>query len=116
MNVARLMLLCICRDVSEFELSFQFACPKFLSPVPPNYDNPTVAYHKLPFVQQQKVFMEEVMEQQLIPTIRSYLKLYTTLPISKLATLMDLVRVEISKYFPYVTFFLPSIRFRMKTA
>ena len=82
---------CNFRDMTEFETSFQYSCPKFLSPVPPNYDMPNVAYHKLPFVQQQKVFMEEVMEQQLIPTIRSYLKLYTTLPITKLATLMDTV-------------------------
>lgn len=39
---------CDSSDVTEFESSFQFACPKFLSPVPPNYDAvlaPT--YHKV---------------------------------------------------------------------
>lgn len=33
--------------------------------------------------------MDEVRQQQQLPTIRSYLKLYTTLPIEKLATFMD---------------------------
>ncbi len=30
--------MCIDRDFSEFENNFAYACPKFLSPVPPNYD------------------------------------------------------------------------------
>ena len=77
--------------MNEFEQSFSFACPKFLSPVPPNYDNPNTGYHKEAFSQQQQVFMEEVLQQRLIPIIRSYLKLYTTLPISKLAAFMDRV-------------------------
>ena len=35
-------------DPQEFETSFQFACPKFLSPVPPNYDAPlSQDYHKV---------------------------------------------------------------------
>lgn len=33
--------------------------------------------------------MDEVRQQQELPTIRSYLKLYTTLPLMKLATFMD---------------------------
>ena len=75
-------------DMTEFESCFSFACPKFLSPVPPNYE-PSEAMpanvHKEPFMLQLKVFMGEVDQQHLIPTIRSYLRLYTTLPISKLS-------------------------------
>ena len=41
---------------------------------------------------QLKVFMDEVQQHNLLGTIRSYLKLYTTLPLSKLATFMDMVR------------------------
>ncbi|KAF4532461.1 hypothetical protein B566_EDAN003036 [Ephemera danica] len=37
---------------------------------------------------QTNVFMDEVRQQKMLPTIRSYLKLYTTLPVSKLATFM----------------------------
>ncbi|XP_067671380.1 eukaryotic translation initiation factor 3 subunit L-like isoform X1 [Haliotis asinina] len=77
-------------DMAEFEQSFSFACPKFLSPVPPNYDGGGSNYHKEPFQLQLTVFQEEVRQQILVPTIRSYLKLYTTLPISKLAVFMDM--------------------------
>ena len=34
-------------DVQEFETSFQFACPKFLSPVPPNYETLPPNFHKV---------------------------------------------------------------------
>lgn len=37
---------------------------------------------------QTQVFMDEVKQQLELPTIRSYLKLYTTLPLSKLASFM----------------------------
>nr|KAG5713471.1 hypothetical protein BaRGS_025019 [Batillaria attramentaria] len=76
-------------DLQEFEQCFSFACPKFLSPVPPNYDAMAENFHKEPFRLQLRVFLEEVQQQIQIPTIRSYLKLYTTLPISKLAIFMD---------------------------
>ncbi|XP_041363691.1 eukaryotic translation initiation factor 3 subunit L-like [Gigantopelta aegis] len=82
-------------DSVEFETSFSFACPKFLSPVAPNYDTVGAGFHKEPFQLQLKVFLEEVTQQILIPTIRSYLKLYTTLPIAKLATFMDMSEEEL---------------------
>jgi len=85
-------------DAQEFESSFSFACPKFLSPVPPNYDAVAQNNHKEPFLQQCKVFMDEVAQQSLVPTIRSYLKLYTTLPLSKLATFMDINEEELKTH------------------
>ena len=60
------------RDTKEFESSFQFACPKFLSPVPPNYDAPQTNYHKEPFLLQSKVFLDEVNQQRLLATIRRW--------------------------------------------
>lgn len=85
-------------DLAEFEQNFSFACPKFLSPVPPNYDCTQLNFHKEPFMLQCKVFIEEVAQQILIPTIRSYLKLYTTLPISKLAIFMDMTEDELKTH------------------
>lgn len=80
-------------DLAEFEACFSYACPKFLSPVPPNF-NPKVApapnSHKEPFVAQLKVFMDEIKQQIMLPTIRSYLKLYTTMPITKLAAFLEM--------------------------
>ncbi|XP_002736781.1 eukaryotic translation initiation factor 3 subunit L [Saccoglossus kowalevskii] len=77
-------------DRQVFEDCFSFACPKFISPVAPNYDAPRNNLQKQPFTLQLKVFMEEVNQQIMIPTIRSFLKLYTTMPISKLATFLEL--------------------------
>jgi len=85
-------------DQNEFETCFSFACPKFLSPVPPNYDTAAPNIHLEPFLQQLAVFQGEVAQQQLLPTIRSYLKLYTTLPISKLAGFMDMDVEDLRKH------------------
>ncbi|CAH1398849.1 unnamed protein product [Nezara viridula] len=76
-------------DLTEFENCFLFACPKFLSPSPPPTDALPDDYTKEPMRHQTQVFMDEVKQQKMLPTIRSYLKLYTTLPLSKLATFMS---------------------------
>ncbi|KDR15818.1 eukaryotic translation initiation factor 3 subunit L [Zootermopsis nevadensis] len=76
-------------ELSEFETCFIFACPKFLSPAPPPLDaTGDYDYVKEATKRQTQVFMDEVRQQKMLPTIRSYLKLYTTLPLSKLATFM----------------------------
>jgi len=77
-------------EIKEFEVGFVFACPKFLSPVPPNYDALSGNYHKEPTMLQMKVFIDEFIQQKLISTVRSFLRLYTTLPLSKLATFMEM--------------------------
>ncbi|KAF5304084.1 hypothetical protein FQA39_LY01869 [Lamprigera yunnana] len=75
-------------DLQEFENCFVYACPKFLSPFPPSVEALPDDYSKEAIQHQTQVFMDEVQQQRMLPTIRSYLKLYTTLPISKLATFM----------------------------
>ncbi|TPX71084.1 hypothetical protein SpCBS45565_g01309 [Spizellomyces sp. 'palustris'] len=72
-----------------FEELFNFACPKFISPVPPDYEVAVNASHE-PTRHQQRIFMAEVRTQLLVPTIRSFLKLYTTLGVEKLAAFLDL--------------------------
>lgn len=64
------LILGVLRDLQVFEELFSFACPKFLSPVVPNYDNVHPNYHKEPFQQQLKVFAEEVQQQAQLSTIR----------------------------------------------
>lgn len=75
-------------ETQAFEELFSYASPKFVSPAPPDYDNiedTNMEAAKL----QARLFMEEVNAQLLLPDIRSYLKLYTTIEIEKLAALMD---------------------------
>ena len=57
-------------DMAEFEEAFRFACPKFLSPVAPNYDLPGGTTGKEPYLQQLNVFKDEVEQQIWLPTIR----------------------------------------------
>nr|CAB3241727.1 eukaryotic translation initiation factor 3 subunit L-like [Phallusia mammillata] len=73
-----------------FEEAFSFGCPKFLSPVAPNFDAGPLNSHKEPMLHQCKVFLEEVEQQAQLPTIRSYLKLYATMPVLKLAEFLDM--------------------------
>lgn len=75
-------------DLQEFENCFVFACPKFLFPCPPSVELIPDDYSKEAIRHQTIVFMDEVQQQRNLPTIRSYLKLYTTLPLIKLATFM----------------------------
>jgi len=78
-------------EIDEFETAFNFACPKFISPVAPSYD-PATDYEssKDQYLSQLRVFQEEVRQQISIPVIRSYMKLYATMSLSKLATFVDM--------------------------
>lgn len=77
-----------CRDMDVFRNFFIFGAPKFVSPCPPPLNGEIADYHKEPIDHQTEVFLEEVRQQIELPTIRSYLKLYTTLPLEKLAAFM----------------------------
>ncbi|KAI8815456.1 RNA polymerase I-associated factor PAF67-domain-containing protein [Cladochytrium replicatum] len=74
--------------IAVFEELFNFACPKFIWPVPPNYDVAVNAAQE-PSKYQLQRFLSEVNQQLMVPTIRSYLKLYTTLETEKLATFLE---------------------------
>lgn len=77
-------------DDTAFKELFKGSCPKFVCPAPPDYSaNPVEHNHKSAYDLQLKRFMHEVRQQELIRTVRSYLKLYTTISISKLATFLD---------------------------
>lgn len=76
-------------DEAVYDELFSFACPKFITPSAPNYDEPLVNYNQDAYRLQLKLFLSEVRQQQLLSSIRSFLKLYSAIPIVKLATFMD---------------------------
>lgn len=77
-------------DASAFEELFSFSCPKFVSPSSPDYDNLPASYNpQEAYRLQLKLFQQEVAQQKWLPTIRSFLKLYTTISIPKLAKLLE---------------------------
>ena len=77
-------------DIGAYEDLFCFACPKFVSPAPPKYDDLPANYNaQEAYKLQLRLFLQEVSQQKLLPTIRSFLKLYTTIGIPKLAALLE---------------------------
>jgi len=76
-------------DIRETEQNFSYGCPKFVSPALPNYDEDIPMHLNAPLPLQRKLFMKEINQETPLPLIRSYLKLYTTIDIHKLANLLE---------------------------
>ena len=72
-----------------FDELFHKACPKFVSPVAPDYES-TTDTHIESTKHQLNIFLQDVESQLLVPNVRSYLKLYTTLEVGKLSQLLDI--------------------------
>ncbi|KAL2940069.1 Eukaryotic translation initiation factor 3 subunit L [Bienertia sinuspersici] len=68
---------------------FSYACPKFIIPSAPNYDEPLVNYNQDAYRLQLKLFLYEVKQQQLLAGVRTFLKVYSSISIGKLATYME---------------------------
>lgn len=67
---------------------FVQSCPKFITPVPPDFDNPALNID--PMDHHTEIFMDEVKNTLFNPTVKSYLKLYSTMDLSKLAGFLDI--------------------------
>jgi translation initiation factor 3 subunit L len=82
---------------SAYDELFSYSCPKFVTPAPPAGASaeegtaPAAAsnYNEEAYRMQLKLFMAEVASFDKMPVLRSFLKLYTTIPIAKLADLME---------------------------
>ncbi|CAZ80076.1 unnamed protein product [Tuber melanosporum] len=70
-----------------YEQLFMSACPKFISPIPPDFDKPENNVD--PSQHHLRVFMADVRNSMLAPTLKSYLKLYTTMDLKKLAAFIE---------------------------
>ncbi|KAK0711383.1 RNA polymerase I-associated factor PAF67 [Lasiosphaeris hirsuta] len=79
-----------------FEELFKTACPKFISPVPPNFDDPESNVD--PIEHHLSIFMDEVKTNMFSPTVKSYLRLYTTMDLKKLAGFLDVEPEELRSW------------------
>lgn len=70
-----------------FEDLFRAACPKFIAPTPPDFENPSL--NPDPVEHHLAIFMDEVRANMYSPLIKSYLKLYTTMDLKKLAGFLE---------------------------
>ncbi|KAF5354336.1 hypothetical protein D9756_007320 [Leucocoprinus leucothites] len=93
--------------LSAFEELFIYACPKFITANPPPYDDPSTisivvnsassadAPSGLDATQRHlALFLADVAAQLPVPTLRSFLKLYTSLDAKKLANFLDVDEEE----------------------
>ena len=81
-------------ELSVFRDMLHYGSPKFLAPTAPDYDSLTDDHSTESYRLQQKIFEADVKETLKLPVIRSYLKLYSTMPIEKLAAFLALVRLR----------------------
>jgi translation initiation factor 3 subunit L len=77
-------------DQTTFEELFNYTCPKFISPAPPDWGatetfNPNEAHQR-----QLSLFLMEVQQQAKFPEIRAYMRLYSAMPIPKLSQFLEL--------------------------
>lgn len=80
-----------------FEELFLYACPKFISANPPPYHDASLLSTYLatpspslePAQHHLSLFLSDVRGQLAVPTLRSFLKLYTSLDAKKLAGFLD---------------------------
>ena len=90
-------------DEESYEELFVSACPKFILACPPSLEGKDAAeasnnHNQAAYRLQKKIFLAEVRQQVLLPTIRSYLKLYTTISVAKLAQFLDVSEAQCRTY------------------
>ena len=78
-----------------YEELFAYACPKFASAAPPNWDDPTANTNAAAYKTQLAAFMSLVEERKHLPAIKQVLKLYSSITIAKLASLSELDEVAV---------------------
>eukprot|EP00270_Netrium_digitus_P006937 TRINITY_DN2000_c0_g1_i1.p1 TRINITY_DN2000_c0_g1~~TRINITY_DN2000_c0_g1_i1.p1 ORF type:complete len:535 (-),score=145.97 TRINITY_DN2000_c0_g1_i1:198-1802(-) len=77
-------------DETAYDELFSYACPKFITPAPPDYDAPPANYNQDAYRLQLKMFLQDVRQQQVMAGVRSYLRLYSSISLPKLATFLDI--------------------------
>lgn len=86
-------------DESEFVSSFDLGCPKFIAPESPHsarlVTGGDAAYTLEPQRQQMELFKLEMSQQIGLLRLRSFLKLYTNMPVSKLAAYLNMSELDV---------------------
>lgn len=83
-------------DIEAYSEMFKFACPKFVS-FATNFGEEKAGVNEALDLQ-RTVFLNEVRQQLVLPTIHSYLSLYSTITVSKLASFMEQDSGKVSEH------------------
>jgi len=96
-----------------YEDLFVFACPKFVNPAVPDYDQATapgasaVPHGRDAYKLQVKQFMNEMVVHQTLRKMRSYMSLYTSIEVDKLAAFNDM---KVEEFEPWLACFKHKMR------
>ncbi|CAI9093495.1 OLC1v1029004C1 [Oldenlandia corymbosa var. corymbosa] len=74
---------------ATYDELFSYACPKFITPSAPSFEEPLVNYNQDAYRLQLKLFLYEVKQQQSLASVRTYLKVYSTISLAKLASYVE---------------------------
>jgi translation initiation factor 3 subunit L len=77
-------------STSTFEDLFNYCCPRFVSQAPPEWSDAACNSNLVATKAQLSVFMETVEERKHLPALKQILKLYSSIPVSKLASIVDM--------------------------
>lgn len=83
-------------DRSSAQELFESACPKFISPLVPDYSNPSAGQHQSVFEQQSALLVGEVMQHVPFFQLRSFLGMYASVDLSKLARFMEMSEADLA--------------------
>ncbi|KAK1370039.1 hypothetical protein POM88_036131 [Heracleum sosnowskyi] len=89
-SMSRRCLHCCDRQPHCYNLSLR-VCQSYVEKVAsaPNYEEPLINYNQDAYRLQLKLFLHEVKQQQLLSGVRTYVKVYSTISVGKLATYME---------------------------
>jgi translation initiation factor 3 subunit L len=73
-----------------YEDLFNYCCPRFASQAPPEWSDAACNSNFQATKAQMGVFMETVEERRHLPALKQVLKLYSSIPISKLALIVEM--------------------------
>jgi translation initiation factor 3 subunit L len=81
-------------DVDAFRDLFQWACPKFIVASVPDFASGGSTSSGALLQQQVRLFVDDVKQQMMFPAMRSYLRLYTSISVEKMARFNGMKRED----------------------
>eukprot|EP01126_Amoeba_proteus_P057633 TRINITY_DN7344_c0_g2_i4.p1 TRINITY_DN7344_c0_g2~~TRINITY_DN7344_c0_g2_i4.p1 ORF type:complete len:447 (-),score=101.49 TRINITY_DN7344_c0_g2_i4:91-1431(-) len=81
--------LLLASNPREIETLYSYACPKFVNPNLVEDGEEEIGNYSNALSVQRSLFMKEIHQQALLPTILSYLRLYSSIDLNKLQNLLD---------------------------
>ncbi len=79
---------------SAIEL-FESSCPKFISPLVPEYGAITTNMHLDVFNHQSQIFIDEILQYIPFLKLRSYLSMYASIDVSKLSRFSEMSEIDL---------------------